>query len=527
MSNLQLTVPAQNDERAGLRIKPREVQTWLDNLPFLDLHKSARLAHEQLRLMNRQPMIAGARLEILGHFLGTYQRLEESISGHSADAEALRQLVKRLCQDIGFGYKIVINELVNKRSGFMETRNLPMALIGAIHTLGLQLFDCYAGYQRAPRALWSECLALYGFAWQSGRETFAVELPGFGRRQIDESFRLSALLHLADPYQLPAGMAAALRSYFSSRVGLTQIHGELPEGKNCFQLQEAFQETSEDQDPHLYLELDDLLEQMQADHKKLEQTKQSRALGLGAQIPALPLLHSLAQIINHWQEHPTRVAERVETHARIDLVSGLNAAYCMINRGRCFDPELFLSRGNENVIDLAVIPAPDSSASPSLPTAFTCAGINRSTGGLAARYSGQLQPHPRVGQLVAVHRPGVQTSAGWVVAVCRWLVENENGSGFELGLQYIAREPRPVVVRSIDADGLGGDYQPAIAAVQKRGSQTVRTLITGSGLPVRPGSTLAVIEHGRPQPVVCSETLLSGSGFQRFIYKPAEIPETD
>ena len=78
-----------------------------------------------------------------------------------AEREAICPLLKRLCQDIGFGYKIVANELINKRSGFVETRSLPLALLGSIYTLGLQLTHYYASYQRAPRAMWSECLALF------------------------------------------------------------------------------------------------------------------------------------------------------------------------------------------------------------------------------------------------------------------------------------------------------------------------------------------------------------------------------
>ena len=78
LTTLQLTIPAQNDNRPGVKIKPREVCEWLDNLPYLDLPRAAQAASKQLRLMNRQMLAPAARLEILGHFLGTYKRLNES-----------------------------------------------------------------------------------------------------------------------------------------------------------------------------------------------------------------------------------------------------------------------------------------------------------------------------------------------------------------------------------------------------------------------------------------------------------------
>gem|GEM_PF-1384047 len=533
MPQLQLTIPAQDSKRAGIKIKPREVRSWLENLPFLDLQRTARLAHEQLRLMNRQPLPAGTRLEILGCFLGTYRRLAEqgenwfgsrrdsgtAPGNQTADADKLQAQVKRLCQDIGFGYKIVAHELVNKTSGFMETRNLPLALLGAIQSLGLQLIDCYAGYRPAPRALWSECLALYGYAWQSGREKYATTLPGFDEQQIDACFRLITLLRLTDPYRLPAGMLPALRHYFMQHRDLCRIHSEPPAGKNFFQLHEAFQQATEDHDPHLYLEMDELLARMQADIEKLAKHRQAQAIGLPAEVPALPLLRSLRQTLDHWQNHPTRSTERQETHARIDLVSGLNAAYCMVNRGRCFDPTLFLSAEQERSIDLGALPADDNKRQ-TPPTPFACTSINRSNGGLAVHYRGPQLPHPRVGQLIALRRPAPRSNAGWVVAVCRWLVESEGSAGYELGLQYLAREPRPVVIRVMADAGLGGEYQAAIAATQKRGQQPVHTLITRSG-EIQAGSQVTIYEQGHQQLVNCSEQLESGPGFERFIYLPA------
>ena len=184
MSNLQLTIPAQDSDRAGVKIKPREVHAWLDNLPYLDLGRAARLASEQLRLMNRQSLPGAARTRILGDFLSTYQRLTDSLPLNLKDDDPTRSLLKRLCQDLAFGYKIVVNELSSKRGGFRETRTLALALLGSIYTLGLQLMHYYGKYQRAPRALWSECLALYNHAWQTGRENYSASLPGRDRKSV-------------------------------------------------------------------------------------------------------------------------------------------------------------------------------------------------------------------------------------------------------------------------------------------------------------------------------------------------------
>ncbi len=519
MSNLQLTIPAQDSNRARVKIKPRQVHEWLDNLPYLDLGRAARLASEQLRLINRQSLPGAARTEILGDFLSTYHRLTESLPRNLNDRDPIRSQLKRLCQDLAFGYKIVANELSDKRSGFRETRTLALALLGSIYTLGLQLMHYYGNYQRAPRALWSECLALYNYAWQTGRENYSANLPGGGEQQIDAAFRLVALLRLADPYQLPSGMLPVLRSYFSMHSGLSGIESEAQSVTTCLELRDRHSENEPDPNNSLFLDIEALMEQITEDAGKLERHEQAQAIGLPPEVPALPLLHTLRQVLEYWRAQPTRKTEREENHSRLDLVTGLDAAYCVVNKGRWFDPALYLAPGHEDVIDLGAKPSPDLLLDQGDPDTFQCSSINRCSGGLAVYYRGTQPFHPRVGQLVAVRRPGAGPSAGWVIAVGRWLVEPEPGSGFDLGLQYMAREPRPVVIRIIDAAGLGGEFQPAITALQKRGEQRVHTLFTRGG-EARVGDEITIYDQAGQQHGRCTELLESGPGYERLIYEP-------
>jgi hypothetical protein len=521
LTDLQLTIPAQDSKkRPGVKIKPREVSEWLDDLPYLDLQRAAQAASQQLRLMNRQTLPAAARLEILGHFLGTYQRLNESLPTNPAELDAIQPLLKRLCQDIGFGYKIVAHQLINKRGGFIETRSLPLALLGSIYTLGLQLSYYYVGYQRVPRALWSECLALYSYAWRTGRESYSSNLPGSGHIQIEASFCLIALLRLADPYCLPAGMIPVLRKYFAAHCGLVSIESEAECEGASVPLTAHEHVIEATADTRMFLNLVALTEQMEKDIENLQRHNQSQSLGLPPEVPASTLLRTLQQVHDHWRNRRTRTAERQPAHARIELVSGLDAAYCMLNKGRWFNPALFLAPGHEDIIDLGGRPLSDP-PSHKTPAVFTCTSINRSNGGLAVIYRGTQTGHPRIGQLVALRRPSEKCTVGWVIAVVRWLVEAGSGSGFDLGLQYLAREPVPVVTRVKDTSGLGGDYQPAVSAVQKRGEQRLHTLIARSG-EIQIGDEVTIYEQsGGLHSVRCTELLESAPGFQRFIYELA------
>jgi hypothetical protein len=108
-----------------------------------------------------------------------------------------------------------------------------------------------------------------------------------------------------------------------------------------------------------------------------------------------------------------------------------------------------------------------------------------------------------------------------VLAVCRWLVEPDTGAGFDIGLQYLARDARPVVIRPrAPIDGYG-QYQPALAIQHNRGDQPLHTLIAHTGL-LAPGTSVTVHDRGTQYSLRCVELLDSGTGFERLVCLPLD-----
>ena len=516
MSTLQLTIPAQQARRSSVRIKPAEVHSWLDDLPYMDLRRAARMASEQLRLMNRQIIPTSARLSILDAFLHSHHRLLDALPQRLSSKDDTPQQIKRLTQDIGFGYKIIAQELAGKSgSRLLNNRNLAAALNGSLYNLGIQLRHYYERHQKAPRSIWDECLMLYRFARAYGLEHKRKAFPDNQEYDIEESFLLIALLRITDPYRLSPGMVPTLTTYFRKHVQLCRLVPEQSLDEHLIPLEPAEELAIN----VLYLDPAGLNEQVSADIATLEKTGQTVAIGLPAEIPPATLLRTLQQLVELWKNAHSRVSERQEAQAAIELVTGIDASYCFVNQGRCFDPTMYLKPGYEDEIDLAN-PAHALEGHREAPTPFSCYSLNRSDGGLSIRYRGIQQPHPVAGQLIAIHRPGSRSGKGWVIGVCRWLVKAADDAGFDLGLQYLVREPVASVVRALEQSGPGGDYQPAISALQQRAGQPVATLIVAAEF--LPGIELELSSAKGKQRVRCSELLDSGPGFYRYIYEPVQ-----
>jgi hypothetical protein len=440
----------------------------------------------------------------------------------------VQPLLKQLSQNISFGYKILVQTQVNGKGGILGGRHLPQAMLGAVHTLGQQMLHCYENYQRVPRAVWSECLAIYQHARHLNRGGYTACLAGNPPLAIDAKFRLIALLKLADPYQLHPGMLAALQGYIHTHIDLTRI---IPDAgayldATILTLVLNGQQLVNQTDDNISIDVTALLKQMQTDTIRLEKHPQARVDGQPNHIPTATLLAALKKTLQLWQSERERASSRESAAVGIELITGLESAYCVINRDRPFDPARYLTGSEGDNIEIGTHGKPEPAAPQQPATALHCATSDRNSGGLGISYRGK-SPVPRVGQLMAMRRLGPRPG-DWVLAVCRWVVQAESVAGFDAGLQYLTREPAAAVIRPIDANGFSGEFQPAIAADQKRGGQPVQTLIARANQLHSGDAFVLCDERGVQHRARCIELLESGAGFDRFIYRllPLETGST-
>ena len=124
-----------------------------------------------------------------------------------------------------------------------------------------------------------------------------------------------------------------------------------------------------------------------------------------------------------------------------------------------------------------------------------------------------------MGQLIAVRsRPHDSGEPGpWFVATPRWLrVETH---GFELGAQYLAREPVPVAVRVLPPGKGGEEFHAALRTDLQQANRLWQILITPPGL-FAAGRQLELARGGKREPVRCVKLLETGTGFERFQFEP-------
>ncbi|MEE9342163.1 MAG: hypothetical protein V3V12_00855 [Gammaproteobacteria bacterium] len=530
MSTLQLTIPTQLEDASDAgKAKPREVAQWLENLPFLDLQRTAPAIHQQLKLFNRMAISPTHRLQILDAFRQAYTRLRTSTSKtNQALNISLETLCKKLCQDLAFGYKIAINDLLNKKLAIGQKKQLAQAIGGALDCLSHHVTYFFADYYQTPRALWAEAVLLFRFAQEKGIEQQSLNTIDNESATLQQIFTGMALLQLSDPYQLQPGVVWKLRSYLDHHSDKVPLFDS--SALDLSNQPKLIIDNNDDIKTHILLAgISKITEQIHQDLDLLAQPKKPVIAGFANDTGTYHISHTLKRVLASWDrlieqkssqtallERSNRKTERKPVHQHLELAASVNSIWYMLNNQRAFDPQLY-DQKHDHEIDLGNIQDDNIERQAAEHKIATCSSINRSNGGVALHVELEEGMSLHVGQLVALHRPDASSgSAAWIVATCRWLMERR-ANNVDIGLQYLARNARPIAIRSRISGVSRVGVMPAFAVTQNHHE----ALITSAGI-FRPNALLDIYEQGRKQSVRCDQLLEASFGFERFTYQKVE-----
>ena len=524
---LKLTVPAQQNQLdPAMEVRPRALRAWGDALPFLTPELAARQLREQLQRLNRQPLPADQRLELLDLLAAPYWRLFDALlatlepSAAGAARTGIATALQRCCQDLAFGYKIAVQDSLAEQRLFGGARIRQRSLLQAIQYLGQHLRHRYADYQRPPASLWTEIDQLYRHARQENCHQTRLTGQRGEDTSIEQAYLEVLLLKVGDPFQLPAGGLWEVWRYLRGQAHRARLlpWQDSEQGRQLYL--PAANPQANGYRHGLGLDLRSLRDAVREDLARLQQDCGSVALGMGDQLHAQAARRILERLLHGWEQSVERKAERKPLQGNAVLVSGLEAVFCCLNRGLAFDRHAYQApeEGQDEEIDLGRQVAQWDPAREAEFPSLSCRVLDRSAGGIGLQYGSSLEHAPRVGQLIAIRSQarGSDEAGAWFVASPRWLREETHG--FELGAQYLAREPLPVAVRA-PVGPAGAEYHPALRSDLVQAGRPWHLLITPPGL-FAPNRHLELVRGGQRDSVRCLKLLESGNGYERFCFEP-------
>ncbi|MBI5783334.1 MAG: hypothetical protein HZA69_06300, partial [Gammaproteobacteria bacterium] len=188
----------------------------------------------------------------------------------------------------------------------------------------------------------------------------------------------------------------------------------------------------------------------------------------------------LRRLVSAWGVNPQRSFRRSQaTGHRMEIAIGMDRINYWINGGKKFVvsssfvgpvPERTMLASEEVKQKDIRIPGRELS---------TWDVEDESAGGLALSKSGQIRLHIQVGDLLITRTPGEGNP--WSVGVIRW-VRSTGSSNIEIGVQHLAPRADPVVIKTVNENGVESDFLPALLLPEIKALKQPQTLITHRGV---------------------------------------------
>lgn len=517
----------------GIDTRPRPLHAWLHALPYVDAEKAARQVIGRLRDINHQHLSAGERLQLLAVFRHSYERLHDALRTLARHQDPLQRpgplaLLAELTELMSFGYKYALRDSLAERQRWIKTRQLTQVANYTQQFLALLLVCRYQAYQPVPESCWRELGNLVRFAEtnQLGATRDSNVPFGQGELSVRAGYRVLAMLRLADPYRLPGHLVWEAYGYLMARQDRITLSNAALEGMpaGVFGLSLDHEPQGSRPPPaggverNAWRSLDgrELLGDAQLDLDRILAGAHPARIGFSDHLTATDAVQLLGRMLGQWTRSPQRKSPRFASAGPVEVASGLEAAYCLLNHGTPFDPADHAPPEDEDDIDFGLSVRRQAPVRRDF-RLLSCPTRDRGNGGVALLGHATDGLGLRVGQLLLVRSPGGAPGAAcdWLVGVVRWLISR--GDDGEAGVQYIARECSPVVVQP--TTGANRDCQPALRTrLLLPNGNRLDVLIGPRGL-YRDKAVLELRQHGQAHRIRCTHLLESGSGFERFSYE--------
>ncbi|RLA19596.1 MAG: hypothetical protein DRQ61_01805 [Gammaproteobacteria bacterium] len=214
MDFFKFTVPAQSlVQNPQLETNIAKVKIWVDQLPYADPIPTARILLNSIQILNRNLCPLKARHELLECYRKAYWILHQSMRMLALTATTTTygkkqvntdKLLKAMTREFAFGYKTVLNELLDSSSLRGKKTILHSALLQSTQFLVLELITAYMDHAQYPSHVWRELHTIYRKAEENQlEERKIVEIQNNQSRSfsLSQLYKQACLLALLDPYQ--------------------------------------------------------------------------------------------------------------------------------------------------------------------------------------------------------------------------------------------------------------------------------------------------------------------------------------
>ncbi len=366
---LELELPERSKPgKEAFDLRPRHVETWLNELPRGNIGETARQMFLALVDTNRLDYPHQNRIQFLEASRETVSYTTDSMRRHFVSINApmpdknwkIAEATREIYYAQGSGYLIAIEDLLNHSFLFADSHTLAVLVHRALTALGRAMLTCYQSYTPLPEQLWTRLHHLYSLAEE--RNILNTSISDSQHRFVPKTsivmeYTRLLLLGLASPYRLRHGEVTKVYDILERWNSKCRLHGisdEIKQGKNGMSF--GVNLTSDDAARALALAGDDCNKEQcrvldtqplaNAIRKEVKHGFKSGDTTLtGIEMNRPDLSHDLMRrLLIAWCVIPRRGFPRSEVEEQVEVTLGLSATHQVIitgSRRRATDNDSF------------------------------------------------------------------------------------------------------------------------------------------------------------------------------------------
>ncbi|MFN3586285.1 MAG: hypothetical protein ACK4UT_02165 [Moraxellaceae bacterium] len=577
---LRQRLPAQDLTRLSLvSHQPKKLREWVAALPMINVGDSSRQVFQTLQELNRLPLDAPLRFDLLEALRPTTHALCTALAKHYLNqsvmlperATKVATLAQTMQSHLAIGYKLVVlaclERLERKRDA--ETgRLLAMAAHHAINELNGNLLRSTQLYLNTPPRLWLELHTLYLVCAQHqlASQKLADAEHGGEKTSVEQAYTRALLLATCKPNKLRQTEIAQihqLSELWSTLVTLREFSGQ---GELfVFDLTRdapptyRTQARAEAADHVRAIDPSALVERLAELLKQAQGGQQARGYGEAALSPAL-----LQHLIQSWSELSERSFSRVAQDGVLETSLGLTATHYFLAGKVDFDIMMLGDQGRFMIQDADnpfLKPRPitvnrpddrtgkdvwamafgnvdgkdderefqlnflDPAAPADTPSRYdihNCQIVNVSPGGYCIEWSGDVPASVKAGEILGLREQG---EPNWSIGVIRW-VKQLPGHGAQLGIEVLAPKARPCGARVVKKTGEASEFMRTLLLPELKAIGRPATLITPA-LTFRSGYKLVLKLDGEEIKTVLGRQVSATQSFSQFEFTLVNRPGSE
>lgn len=534
--------------RAMPTLEPKFLRNWFGNLPVTNTVATAQEVYRVLYGLNRIPMDAHDRFELLELSASPVTSVTAGLLPHlgpmmlplSPKKRQLADFLRQFQIEMAYGYKTLVRDLHAGPSAWIKHPEvMTISIERAIQHLGLSLLRSYQVYVPYPAGVWREIHGLYRYAEENNAQNTLVACAadsGAVKTTVTKSYLQNVLLGVCSPYQLPPNESTQVHAFLANWADKAHVTQSLDvadtAGHFLIDLSADLPPIVFPRDiklkaaPHLrHLVSLELARTAHALIGRLQKGEAPRTLNIGSDCIDVACVDMLQRMLRFWGLSAGRqFSRRPKKDAQLSVCTGLKAIHFFSDRQRPFTPpepadilenadaEIDLKGSPKQVLDT------DNFARAVPEENFRIERWqirDESAAGLSLLHLGEEDIAVRVGDLLGILN---EESEIWRVGIARWL-KNPEMATLEMGVEMLAPMAHPASVRPVVDDARSTpSYAQALLLPAVEALRQPPSLIIARGV-YQPGQDLWLADgQGRPRRVHPLNVIERSAAFEQITF---------